>query len=162
MIPRWFWIQALLWASSPELQMSSLFTYLQAILWAVDMAKYFKFYVSFACPICSWYGPMAVINFTTTTTLQGPANYTPQLQGAILTVTDIQEGHQHSQQACHSYLAHELPITVVRTESEGPFPKVCQALHSKQKIYWRWGNPWLRPKDHSQAVLRFIYLKCGI
>lgn len=39
-----------------------------------------------------------------------------------LTVSDIQEGNKHSEQTGHSYLTHELPITVVGTEGQSALP----------------------------------------
>jgi len=44
------------------------------------------------------------------------------------TVLDVEEGDEDREQAGHSHLAHELPVTVVRAQRQRAFPQVSQAL----------------------------------
>lgn len=45
-----------------------------------------------------------------------------------LTVFDIKEGNEYSEQPCHGNLTHQLPVAMVGTECQCPFAQVSQTL----------------------------------
>lgn len=53
-----------------------------------------------------------------------------------LTVLDVEEGDEHSEQSRHGNLTHQLPVAMVGTECECAFAQVSQTLQrqTRQKV----------------------------